>query len=175
MRVDTHVYAGYTVPPYYDSLLAKLIVHGRDRAEALARIGQALDSFIIEGVTTTIPFLARVIRHPDFVAGNIDTKFLEREPQLLRPESPRSDVALQGCRPGPPPMTADDRRRFGAVLALILGVFLALALLPSMSPARWAAPWAPPSGVPSASARSARPCSVSSSRSLDSIASPGST
>ena len=86
VRVDTHVYAGYTVPPYYDSLLAKLIVHGRDRAEALARLGQALDSFILEGVTTTIPFLARVIRHPDFVAGDIDTKFLEREPQLLRPE-----------------------------------------------------------------------------------------
>ncbi len=86
VRVDTHVYAGYTVPPYYDSLLAKLIVHGRDRAEALARLGQALDAFILEGVTTTIPFLARVVRHPAFVAGDIDTKFLEREPQLLRPE-----------------------------------------------------------------------------------------
>ncbi len=86
VRVDTHVYAGYTVPPYYDSLLAKLIVHGRDRAEALARLGLALDTFILEGVTTTIPFLARVIRHPDFVAGDIDTKFLERQPQLLKPE-----------------------------------------------------------------------------------------
>ena len=74
------------MPPYYDSLLAKLIVWGRDRTEALARLGQALDSFILEGVTTTIPFLARVIRHPDFVAGNVDTKFLEREAQLLRPE-----------------------------------------------------------------------------------------
>ena len=91
VRVDTHVYAGYTVPPYYDSLLAKLIVHGRDRAEALARLGQALDSFILEGVTTTIPFLARVMRHPDFVAGNVDTKFLERESQLLKPE--QFDVA----------------------------------------------------------------------------------
>jgi acetyl-CoA carboxylase biotin carboxylase subunit len=86
VRVDTHVYAGYTVPPYYDSLLAKLIVHGRDRAEALARMAQALDSFILEGVKTTIPFLARVIRHPDFVAGNVDTKFLERESHLLKPE-----------------------------------------------------------------------------------------
>ncbi len=85
VRVDTHVYAGYTVPPHYDSLLAKVIVHGRDRAEALARMGQALDSFILEGVTTTIPFLARVIRHPDFMAGKIDTRFLERESQLLRP------------------------------------------------------------------------------------------
>ena len=84
VRVDTHVYAGYTVPPHYDSLLAKVIVHGRDRVEALARMGQALDSFILEGVTTTIPFLARVIRHPDFMAGKVDTRFLERESQLLR-------------------------------------------------------------------------------------------
>jgi acetyl-CoA carboxylase biotin carboxylase subunit len=84
--VDTHVYAGYTVPPYYDSLLAKVIVHGRDRAEALARMGQALDSFILEGVTTTIPFLGRVIRHPEFVAGRVDTRFLERESRLLQPD-----------------------------------------------------------------------------------------
>ncbi|HSM15463.1 MAG TPA: hypothetical protein VK845_00510, partial [Gemmatimonadales bacterium] len=69
----------------YDSLIAKLIVHGNDREEALLRMGQALDSFIIEGPTTTIPFLARVLRHPDFVAGKIDTNFLEREPGLLRP------------------------------------------------------------------------------------------
>ena len=85
VRVDTHVYAGYTVPPYYDSLLAKVIVHGNDREEALTRMGQALDSFILEGITTTIPFLARVIRHPDFVAGKVDTRFLERESHLLRP------------------------------------------------------------------------------------------
>ena len=85
MRVDTHIYAGYTVPPHYDSLVAKVIVHGRDRTEALARMGQALDSFILEGITTTIPFLARVIRHPAFVQGDIDTKFLERETQLFRP------------------------------------------------------------------------------------------
>ncbi|MGH7607311.1 MAG: acetyl-CoA carboxylase biotin carboxylase subunit [Gemmatimonadales bacterium] len=83
VRVDTHIYAGYTVPSYYDSLLAKVIVHGNSRPEALARMRQALDSFIIEGVTTTIPFLARVMRHPDFVSGTVDTKFLEREPQLL--------------------------------------------------------------------------------------------
>jgi len=84
VRVDTHIYAGYTVPPYYDSLLAKVIVHGNTRAEALARMRQALDSFIIEGVTTTIPFLGRVMRHPDFIEGKVDTKFLEREPQLLK-------------------------------------------------------------------------------------------
>ncbi len=86
VRVDTHIYAGYTVPPYYDSLLAKVIVHGRDRKEALARMSQALDSFIVEGVTTTIPFLRRVIEHPDFQAGRVDTKFLERETDLFKTE-----------------------------------------------------------------------------------------
>jgi acetyl-CoA carboxylase biotin carboxylase subunit len=86
VRVDTHVYAGYTVPPYYDSLLAKVIVHGNTRQEALSRMGQALDSFILEGITTTIPFLARVIRHPDFAAGKVDTRFLERASHLLQPD-----------------------------------------------------------------------------------------
>jgi acetyl-CoA carboxylase biotin carboxylase subunit len=86
VRVDTHVYAGYTVPPYYDSLLAKVIVHGNTRQEALTRMGQALDSFILEGITTTISFLARVIRHPDFAAGKVDTRFLERESHLLQPD-----------------------------------------------------------------------------------------
>ena len=84
VRVDTHLYAGYGVPPYYDSLLAKVIVHGHDRAEALARMHQALEGFIVEGVTTTIPFLGRVIGHPDFVRGDVDTKFLERESHLMR-------------------------------------------------------------------------------------------
>ncbi len=84
VRLDTHVYDGYTVPPYYDSLLGKLICQGRDRSEAVARMIVALDSFIIEGVTTTIPFLARVMTNESFVAGDVDTKFLEREPQLLK-------------------------------------------------------------------------------------------
>jgi len=84
VRLDTHVYTGYTVPPYYDSLLAKLICQGRDRPEALRRMQVALESFIIEGVTTTIPFLARVMANKKFQAGEIDTKFLERESDLLR-------------------------------------------------------------------------------------------
>jgi acetyl-CoA carboxylase biotin carboxylase subunit len=84
VRLDTHVYSGYTVPPYYDSLLAKLICQGRDRAEAIARLRIALDSFIIEGVTTTIPFLGRVMQNPRFVAGEVDTKFLERETELVK-------------------------------------------------------------------------------------------
>ena len=83
IRVDTHIYQGCVIPPFYDSLIAKVIVHGLTREEALARMSQALDSFIIEGVTTTIPFLRRVIEHPEFAAGRVDTKFLERYPDLL--------------------------------------------------------------------------------------------
>jgi acetyl-CoA carboxylase biotin carboxylase subunit len=78
VRLDTHVYAGYRVPPFYDSLLAKLIVHGCDRQEALARMRNALASFVLEGIHTTIPFLLRVMDNPDFAAGEFDTTFLER-------------------------------------------------------------------------------------------------
>jgi acetyl-CoA carboxylase, biotin carboxylase subunit len=78
VRIDTHVYAGYRVPQYYDSLLAKLIVHGRDRDEALARMRNALATFVIEGVHTTIPFLREVMDNPQFMAGEVDTKFIER-------------------------------------------------------------------------------------------------
>jgi acetyl-CoA carboxylase biotin carboxylase subunit len=79
VRVDTHAYAGYTVPPFYDSMIAKLIVHGRDRDEALAKMRLALDTFIIQGVTTTIPFLGTLMNHPKFMAGDVHTKFLEKE------------------------------------------------------------------------------------------------
>jgi len=84
VRVDTHIYTGYTVPPYYDSLLAKLICQGSTRMEAIKRMQIALDFFIVEGVTTTVPFLGRVMQNPRFQAGDVDTKFLERESDLLR-------------------------------------------------------------------------------------------
>jgi acetyl-CoA carboxylase biotin carboxylase subunit len=79
VRVDTHTYAGYTVPPYYDSMIAKLIVHGRDRTEAIAKMKLALETFVVEGVTTTIPFLGTLMSHPGFVSGDVHTKFLEQE------------------------------------------------------------------------------------------------
>ncbi len=85
IRVDTHIYSGYQVPPHYDSLLAKVIAHGTTREEALVRMSEALDGFIIEGISTTIPFLKRVIKHPNFQAGEVDTKFLERETSLFHP------------------------------------------------------------------------------------------
>jgi acetyl-CoA carboxylase biotin carboxylase subunit len=86
VRIDSHVYAGYTVPPYYDSLIAKLIVQGSDREEALVRMRLALESFVVEGVQTTMPFLARVMQHEQFRAGDVDTKWLEREFDRLRAE-----------------------------------------------------------------------------------------
>jgi acetyl-CoA carboxylase biotin carboxylase subunit len=78
VRVDSHAYVGYLMPPHYDSLLAKLIVHGGDRGEALARMQRALDEMLIEGVQTTIAFHQKLLRHPEFVAGRTSTRFLER-------------------------------------------------------------------------------------------------
>jgi acetyl-CoA carboxylase biotin carboxylase subunit len=77
-RVDTAVYGDATIPPYYDSLIAKLIVHGEDRPEAMARMRRALDMFIVEGVKTSIPLHRRIFADPDFVAGTFDTHFLDR-------------------------------------------------------------------------------------------------
>ena len=78
VRVDSHAYAGYVVPPYYDSLLGKVIVHAHDRGEAIARMQRALGEMQIQGVQTTIPFHQKVLRHPDFLAGRTSTRFLER-------------------------------------------------------------------------------------------------
>ena len=78
IRVDTAAYADAVIPPYYDSLIAKLVAHGRDRAEAIARMHGALDGFVVEGIKTTIPLHKRILAEPDFVAGKFDTQFLER-------------------------------------------------------------------------------------------------
>jgi acetyl-CoA carboxylase biotin carboxylase subunit len=78
VRVDTHAYAGYRVPPNYDSLVAKVITYAGSRREAIARMRFALESFVIEGIHTTAPFLLELMHDPDFVAGNVDTKFVER-------------------------------------------------------------------------------------------------
>jgi len=78
VRVDTAAYQGYVIPPYYDSLIAKLIVWGRDREEAMARGRRALDTFVIEGIKTTIPMHRRILDEPDFVRGKLSTRFMER-------------------------------------------------------------------------------------------------
>jgi acetyl-CoA carboxylase biotin carboxylase subunit len=78
VRLDTHAYAGYVVPPHYDSLVAKLITQGATRMEAIARMRFALESFVIQGIHTTTPFLLELMNDPEFISGDIDTKFVER-------------------------------------------------------------------------------------------------
>jgi acetyl-CoA carboxylase biotin carboxylase subunit len=76
IRVDTSAYTDYVIPPYYDSLVAKLIAYGADRNEAIARMRRALEMFVVEGIYTTIPLHQKILRDPDFIAGKTDTKFL---------------------------------------------------------------------------------------------------
>lgn len=77
VRLDTHVYSGYTIPSNYDSMIAKLITTAQTREEAISKMKRALDEFVIEGVKTTIPFHRQLMDHPDYVAGNYTTKFME--------------------------------------------------------------------------------------------------
>jgi acetyl-CoA carboxylase, biotin carboxylase subunit len=77
VRLDTHVYSGYTIPPNYDSMIAKLITTAQTRDEAISKMKRALDEFIIEGIKTTIPFHRQLMDEPDYVAGNYTTKFME--------------------------------------------------------------------------------------------------
>lgn len=77
VRLDTHVYAGYTIPPNYDSMIAKLITTAQTREEAIHKMKRALDEFVIEGIKTTIPFHRQLMEHPDYLAGNYTTKFME--------------------------------------------------------------------------------------------------
>ena len=77
VRLDTHVYAGYTIPPNYDSMIAKLITTAQTREEAISKMKRALDEFVIEGVKTTIPFHRQLMDNPDYLAGNYTTKFME--------------------------------------------------------------------------------------------------
>jgi acetyl-CoA carboxylase biotin carboxylase subunit len=77
VRLDTHVYSGYVIPPYYDSMIAKLITTAQTREEAISKMKRALEEFIIEGVKTTIPFHLKLMNHPDYIKGEYTTKFME--------------------------------------------------------------------------------------------------
>lgn len=77
VRVDSHVYAGYVIPPYYDSMIAKLIAVAQTREEAIGTMHRALSEYVIEGIKTTIPFHLQLMTHPDFIAGNFTTKFMD--------------------------------------------------------------------------------------------------
>jgi acetyl/propionyl-CoA carboxylase alpha subunit len=123
VRVDAGVAEGGEVPLHYDPLMAKLIVWGRDRAEAIRRMAAALGEFGVAGVRTTIPFHAAVMAHPDFVAGRLSTAFVER--------------AFPGGLPGPPP----DRARIAAVAAALTAYRRAGAGQPAPTPPG-PSPWA---------------------------------
>ena len=79
VRVDTHVYAGYIIPPYYDSMIAKLIIHSPSRKESITRMLGALDECVIEGIKTTIPFHKKILQDQDFINGDISTNFIEEK------------------------------------------------------------------------------------------------
>jgi acetyl-CoA carboxylase biotin carboxylase subunit len=78
VRVDSGVYQGYKIPPYYDSLIGKLIVHGRTREECLARLRRSLDEFVVDGIQSTIPLFRDLVENPDIQAGNYDIHWLEK-------------------------------------------------------------------------------------------------
>ncbi len=84
VRVDSAVFPGYQIPPYYDSMIAKVITWGRTREEAVARMRRALEEFVVEGVETTIPFHLQVLSHPKFLEGDFNTKFLEMYPIIVK-------------------------------------------------------------------------------------------
>ena len=77
VRIDSHIYQGYVIPPYYDSMVAKLIVTAPTRMESIAKMRRALDEFVIEGIQTTIPFHKKMMENPDFISGDFDTKYLD--------------------------------------------------------------------------------------------------
>ncbi len=86
IRLDTHVYSGYTIPPNYDSMIAKLITSAQTREEAINKMKRALDEFVIEGIATTIPFHRQLMDNPDYLAGNYTTKFMESFKMDPKPE-----------------------------------------------------------------------------------------
>ena len=89
VRIETFAHAECTISPYYDSMIAKIIAHGRDRQEAIARMRRALEMTVIEGIKTTIPLHLRILNDPDFVAGRLSTSFME---QFLA-RRPRANLA----------------------------------------------------------------------------------
>jgi acetyl-CoA carboxylase biotin carboxylase subunit len=98
VRLDSAVFPGYTIPPYYDSLIGKLVTWGRDRAEAIARMRRALDEFVVEGVATTIPFHRKIMRHAGFVSGHYTTAFLAANEEELNAEPQAPPVRREPFR-----------------------------------------------------------------------------
>jgi acetyl-CoA carboxylase, biotin carboxylase subunit len=120
VRDDAGVYEGYTVPRHYDTLMAKLIVWAPDRDSAIARMDRALAEYHVSGVRTTLPVLRRILRHPDFAAGRLDTHFMERLPAGH----------------------ADDSRRSVAIIAAVLEAYERAGRPAELPPAQGVSPWA---------------------------------
>ncbi|MBI5266857.1 MAG: hypothetical protein HY851_06450, partial [candidate division Zixibacteria bacterium] len=106
VRVDKAVYAGYYIPPYYDSMIAKLIVRARTRPEAIKKMRCTLDEFIVQGVPTTIAIHQQIFEHPDFIAGKYDTSFLEHFFSRRKEEAEKHSVTLK--RPGETPSDGEE-------------------------------------------------------------------
>ena len=103
MRVDTGVYEGGEIPMYYDSMIAKLIVHGRDRNEAIARMREALNGFVIRGISSNIPFQSALLAHPRFVAGQFNTGFIaEQYPKGFSTAMVAARATRRSCWRSPP-------------------------------------------------------------------------
>jgi len=100
VRVDSHLYAGYTMPPYYDALLAKIVVWGRDRGEALARMGRALDECQIDGLPTTLPYQRALLRDAAFQRGAVDTEFVAYHVQQSQQRQPDAEAMRSAARTG---------------------------------------------------------------------------
>jgi acetyl-CoA carboxylase biotin carboxylase subunit len=97
VRVDTAAYPGWVVPPHYDSLIAKLIVHHRTREMAIARMQRALEAFIVVGIETSVPLHQKILAEPDFIAGNLSTKFMERFGRGKKSGNGGPQTAVQGA------------------------------------------------------------------------------
>jgi biotin carboxylase len=112
-RVDTHGYEDYVIPPHYDSLVAKLIVHGADRAEAIARAQRALREFVLVGPATTIPYHRAILASPDFRSGKLTTNFIAEHPELL------DEMARFEEQVSPMDYSAADPRKIAAAVAAV--------------------------------------------------------
>ncbi|UCD64279.1 MAG: acetyl-CoA carboxylase biotin carboxylase subunit [Candidatus Zixiibacteriota bacterium] len=106
VRVDRAVYTGYAIPPYYDSMIAKLIVRARTREQAVVKMRNALDEFIVEGIPTTIPFHQEIFRHPDFVAGEYDIGFIDAKFKQTRADRVDAESESKTPSDAPAPATA---------------------------------------------------------------------
>ena len=79
VRIDTAIYPGYTIPPYYDSMIAKIIVHGKNRDESIAKMKSAISELVVEGITTNADFILKILEDKDFVSNNYDTSFISKK------------------------------------------------------------------------------------------------